>query len=251
MTIGTLSRSTGVPVKQLREYADQGLIYTVGRSPGKYRLFGDEALWCVRMINDFRPGPDRGRDARTHRAVQCGLTLTPGGDPSVENMDKNLPQTRPRVVVGSALCGSSPPRLPADTPTKRHIDRLLPWTGLPVVAYFGVVIALVSIAPHLPTRPGLLVLGLAAPGGGSWCSANYRRFRHAHCLVTGVGQLALGGFALVEAAVGRSELARYEPTTFAAILAAGLLFELVWRVARGMHAVSQAACRPQRTRSGG
>jgi DNA-binding transcriptional MerR regulator len=54
MTIGTLSRRTGVPVKQLREYADQGLIYTVGRSPGNYRLFGDEALWCVRMINGFR-----------------------------------------------------------------------------------------------------------------------------------------------------------------------------------------------------
>jgi MerR family regulatory protein len=40
MTIGTLSRRTGVPVKALRAYEDMGLLYTVGRSPGNYRLFG-------------------------------------------------------------------------------------------------------------------------------------------------------------------------------------------------------------------
>src|SRR5215472_16274653 len=54
MTIGTLSRRTGVPVKALREYEDLGLIYTVGRSAGNYRLFGEEALWCVWMIGLLR-----------------------------------------------------------------------------------------------------------------------------------------------------------------------------------------------------
>ena len=34
MTIGTLSRRTGIPVKALRTYEDMGLIYTVGRSAG-------------------------------------------------------------------------------------------------------------------------------------------------------------------------------------------------------------------------
>jgi MerR family transcriptional regulator, copper efflux regulator len=48
MTIGALSRRTGVPVKMLRAYEDLGLIYTVGRSAGNYRLFGEEALWCRR-----------------------------------------------------------------------------------------------------------------------------------------------------------------------------------------------------------
>jgi DNA-binding transcriptional MerR regulator len=43
MTIGALSRRTGIPVKALRTYEDMGLIYTVGRSPGNYRLFDDEA----------------------------------------------------------------------------------------------------------------------------------------------------------------------------------------------------------------
>src|SRR5215831_18313912 len=54
MTIGTLSRRTGVPVKTLREYEDLGLIYTVGRSPGNYRLFGEEALWCVGVVGTLR-----------------------------------------------------------------------------------------------------------------------------------------------------------------------------------------------------
>jgi hypothetical protein len=34
MTVGALSRRTGVPVKALREYEDTGLIYSCGRSPG-------------------------------------------------------------------------------------------------------------------------------------------------------------------------------------------------------------------------
>jgi len=54
MTIGRLSRRTGVSVKALREYEDVGLIYTVGRSPGNYRLFGEEALWCVGVVGTLR-----------------------------------------------------------------------------------------------------------------------------------------------------------------------------------------------------
>ena len=54
MTIGALSRQTGVPVKTLRSYEDLGLIYTVGRSQGNYRLFADEALWCVRVVSGLR-----------------------------------------------------------------------------------------------------------------------------------------------------------------------------------------------------
>lgn len=54
MTIGRLSRRTGVPVKLLREYEDLGLIYTVGRSEGNYRLFGDEAFWCVGVVTGLR-----------------------------------------------------------------------------------------------------------------------------------------------------------------------------------------------------
>lgn len=54
MTVGELSERTGVSVKVLREYADTGLVYTVGRSAANYRLFDDDALWCVRWIGNLR-----------------------------------------------------------------------------------------------------------------------------------------------------------------------------------------------------
>lgn len=54
MTIGKLSARTGVPVKALRRYEDMGFIYTAGRSAGNYRLFGEEALWCVQVVQVLR-----------------------------------------------------------------------------------------------------------------------------------------------------------------------------------------------------
>lgn len=54
MTIGELSKRTGVPVKQLRLYEDRGFIYTVGRSSGNYRLFDESALWCVDIVTTWR-----------------------------------------------------------------------------------------------------------------------------------------------------------------------------------------------------
>lgn len=54
MTIGELSRRTGVPVKQLRHYEDLGFLYTVGRTAGNYRLFDETALWCVGAVTTWR-----------------------------------------------------------------------------------------------------------------------------------------------------------------------------------------------------
>jgi DNA-binding transcriptional MerR regulator len=54
MTVGELSRRTGVPVKALREYTDWGLIYSQGRSGANYRLYDDEALQCVQVITELR-----------------------------------------------------------------------------------------------------------------------------------------------------------------------------------------------------
>lgn len=54
MTIGELSKRTGIPVKQLRRYEDLGFIYTVGRSTGNYRLFDESALWCVGVVKTWR-----------------------------------------------------------------------------------------------------------------------------------------------------------------------------------------------------
>ncbi len=83
MTIGALSRRTGVPVKALREYEDLGLIYTVGRSAGNYRLFDDEALWCVGVIATLRG---------------LGLTLAEIGDLAASYLQRTDEPIGPRLA---------------------------------------------------------------------------------------------------------------------------------------------------------
>jgi MerR family transcriptional regulator, copper efflux regulator len=54
MTVGELSRRTGLSIKAIREYEALGLIYSAGRSEGNYRLFDDAALWCARVVGEMR-----------------------------------------------------------------------------------------------------------------------------------------------------------------------------------------------------
>jgi MerR family transcriptional regulator, copper efflux regulator len=54
MTIGELARRSGMSVKALRRLESMGLIYTVGRSPAGYRLFDQDALWCLQVIRNLR-----------------------------------------------------------------------------------------------------------------------------------------------------------------------------------------------------
>ncbi len=54
MTIGQLSRRSGVPIKVLRTYENLGFLSTRGRSESNYRLFGEEALQCVQVVQRLR-----------------------------------------------------------------------------------------------------------------------------------------------------------------------------------------------------
>jgi MerR family copper efflux transcriptional regulator len=54
MTVGELSRLTGLSIKAIREYEGLGLIYSAGRSEGGYRMFDSSALWCARVIGELR-----------------------------------------------------------------------------------------------------------------------------------------------------------------------------------------------------
>lgn len=81
MTIGQLSRRTGVPVTALRRHEGMGLIRTLGRSAGGYRLFDESAIGCVHAVRELRAlglteaeiaeladAYRTGRDIRTHVA---------------------------------------------------------------------------------------------------------------------------------------------------------------------------------------
>ncbi len=108
-----------------------------------------------------------------------------------------------------------------------------------MVIYFGAVVGLLVLATALPTHWELAVDALASLMGGSWCTLNFWRCRHAHCLVTGAGWLILGVFSLVEASIGRSLVGGYEEAAFYGILAAGILFESLWVRAHGTHALTR------------
>jgi hypothetical protein len=137
---------------------------------------------------------------------------------------------------GRALCGWSPPPGPADTATKRALDVVLTRIGA-WCAVVAIAVASFNVAPHVPTRAGLALYGLAALLAGGMCSANFWRCRHAHCLITGAGWLALSVIAFVGAGAGHSLIGGREPTVFDVILAVAVAFEVLWYLARGTNAI--------------
>jgi hypothetical protein len=144
---------------------------------------------------------------------------------------------RPEDTCGTALWGWSPPDLPASGAWPRRVDRLLPRTGVPAVAYFAVVVGLLLLAPQLPERADKAVVGLAALAASAWCGLNFWRCRHAHCVVTGPGWLALSVLAFAAAAAGHSLIGGYEQPAFVGVLVAGIAFETAWRRTRGTNAL--------------
>ena len=149
------------------------------------------------------------------------------------------PEAEGQAPGHRALFGWSPPDLPADTTLKRRADRLLPRTGIPAVLYCAVVVGLLFLAPNLPERGNLAVDGLAALAAGAWCAVNLWRCRHAHCVVTSTGWLALSIVAFAGAALGHSLIGGYEQTVFLAVLAASVLFECGWSMARGTNSLGR------------
>ena len=141
------------------------------------------------------------------------------------------------------MFGWSPPALPADTNLKRRVDRMMPRSGLSFVIFFAVVIALLNVGVILPRRMDLVAIGVVGLAAGSWCAVNFWRCRHAHCVITGAGWLALAGFSFLEAGLGRSVIHGDEGLVFLGVLGLGLVFEAAWYVARGTNAVSSRSSR--------
>lgn len=93
MTIGELSRRTGVPIKALRDYTDWGLIYAIERSPGNYRQYDAEALWCVNMVRSM---PGLGLTLAEIRELSA-LYSRRAGNPMGPHLARFLRQARARV----------------------------------------------------------------------------------------------------------------------------------------------------------
>ncbi|MFN9659638.1 MAG: MerR family transcriptional regulator [Cyanobacteriota bacterium] len=75
LRIGQVAEATGLPVKTVRFYCDQGLIGTVARSAGGYRLFDPAVVGELGLIRVLRamdvPLPEIRRILDVRRAGHC------------------------------------------------------------------------------------------------------------------------------------------------------------------------------------
>ena len=78
LRIGQVSQASGLPVKTVRFYSDEGLIHTVGRSMGGYRLFDPGVVAELELIRALRamdvPLPELRRILDVRRSGHCNCT---------------------------------------------------------------------------------------------------------------------------------------------------------------------------------
>ena len=53
-TIGELARATGLTVRTIRYWSDEGVLHPVTRSPGGYRLYDAESVARLELIRTLR-----------------------------------------------------------------------------------------------------------------------------------------------------------------------------------------------------
>ncbi len=97
MTIGQLARQTGVSIKTLREYEHLGLIYTLGRGENNYRLFNDDALWCVQVIGILRSLGLTLKEIQEISAFYCQRPSELTGPRLAEKLDQALNRIEARL----------------------------------------------------------------------------------------------------------------------------------------------------------
>jgi hypothetical protein len=190
------------------------------------------------MPADHTTASHPGRLGALVRAACCRLPQPNGNEDLAHEPGGPGRSTSPEARARRSLWGWSPPPLPADTPLKRRVDRLLPATGMPLLFYFGVIVALLMLAPALPRRGELAADGLAALAAGGWCGLNFWRCRHAHCLITSAGWLGLSVLAFTEAGLGHSLVGGDEQLMFIGVLLLAVAFEVLWYGQRGTNAVT-------------
>jgi MerR family copper efflux transcriptional regulator len=79
LRIGEVARRTGLPVKTIRYYCDEGLLQPRARSSGGYRLFDEENLAELAIIRALRAMdvsiPELARILEVRRAGVCNCSV--------------------------------------------------------------------------------------------------------------------------------------------------------------------------------
>ncbi len=79
LRIGEIAKRSGVSVKTIRFYCDQGLLQPAGRSEGGYRLFSQESIAELAIIRGLRtmdvPIAELGRILEVRRSGLCNCSI--------------------------------------------------------------------------------------------------------------------------------------------------------------------------------
>ena len=95
LRIGQVAQASGLPVKTVRFYSDEGLIHTAGRSIGGYRLFDPGVVAELELIRALRamdvPLPELRRILDVRRSGHCNCkTLKSSIQTRIASIDHRL-----------------------------------------------------------------------------------------------------------------------------------------------------------------
>ncbi|MGG2465271.1 TIGR03086 family metal-binding protein [Streptomyces sp. RGM 3693] len=160
LSIGALSRLTGVSVKTIRNWSDQDLLPPAARTPAGYRRYGPDAPARLEIVRSLR---DLGVGTAAIRAVlHRERTLADTAERSADALDAQIAALRSQRAVLRAVAarGSAAEELPQMTRLARlsaeerrrivadFIDDAL--DGVPAPAYRS---GLLAATPDLPDDP--------------------------------------------------------------------------------------------------
>lgn len=96
-SIGDLSRRTGLTVKAIRFYSDQGIVPPTDRSPARYRLYGLDALARLSLVRTLR---ELGLDlASVRKVLEREASITEVAEAHADALDVQIRTLRLRRAV--------------------------------------------------------------------------------------------------------------------------------------------------------
>jgi DNA-binding transcriptional MerR regulator len=111
LRIGEVARRTGLPVKTIRYYCDEGLLQPRARSESGYRLFDEENLAELTIIRSLRAMdvsiPELARILEVRRSGVCNCSLLKGSiADKMSSIDQRISELRTMKDELARLLGS-------------------------------------------------------------------------------------------------------------------------------------------------
>jgi len=161
LSIGELASRTGLPVRTIRFYSDEGVVPPADRTEAGYRLYGPDALARLGLVRTLR---DLGLDLATiRRVLERELSLTDVAAAHAAALDAQIRVLRVQKAVLQAVArrGSDPKEFQkmhrlaqlSDDERKRIVADFLDQTFAGLDIEPGFEARMRSAAPELPDDP--------------------------------------------------------------------------------------------------